>query len=240
MMNILLLEDDKLQREYLAKIIEKNYIDIRIYEAGTISKASSILKEKQIDLFLVDINLPDGSGLEFIKKVREVPKYNLTGVVFITSQVVQIIDAFKNTHCYDFLIKPYNVDDIKRIIDIFYNQRSNEVKNRDFIVVPLEGGISVKVYEDDIVFIEYFKRRCIIHTKKYNHQCKILSLSKISQMIKSESIIQSHKSYLVNIKYIEKIEKVYSKGWEIYFSVIKEVAPLSSSYRNELLETWLV
>ena len=46
--------------------------------------------------------------------------YELTGIVFITSEMFQVVDAFKNTHCYDFLVKPYNIEDIKRIIDVFY------------------------------------------------------------------------------------------------------------------------
>lgn len=238
-MNILLLEDDKVQREYLSKIIQKNYFDIRVYEAQTIAEAEYIVKNKSINLFLVDINLPDGSGLDFIKAIRKIEKYKLTGVVFITNQVIQIIDAFKNTHCYDFLIKPFNIEDIKNIIDIFYKDNRNQTKEGPYIILPIDGGISVKIYEEDIVFVEYSLRVCTIYTTNNKYINKTLTLTKLLNMFKSDKIVQSHKSYIVNLSYIEKIEKQQSKIWFIYFTARKEVVHLSRNYKLEVFEKWI-
>lgn len=239
MVRILLIEDDKIQREALVKIIEKNYINTKIYEAESIKQGENIVSDKEIDLFLVDINLPDGSGLEFIKRIREIPKHKLTGVVFITTQVVQIIDAFKNTHCYDFLIKPYNIEDIKRIIDTFNDeQKGSFVNEGNFFIIPLENGVFVKVYEDDMVFVEYSQRKCNIYTNKNKFESKSLSLSKLLENTKSENIVQSHKSYVINTRYVEKIEKVYPKIWDIHFTIIDEVAKLSNSYKDKVFTCW--
>ena len=238
-MRILLIEDDKKQKESLIKTIEKNYIDIKTYDAETVMEAEKIVKEKKIDLFLVDINLPDGSGLEFAKRVREMQQYKLTGIVFLTTQVVQIIDAFKNTHCYDFLIKPYTVDEIKRIIDIFYEEfTSVPVKECNSFIVALENGVSAKIYEDDIIFVEYSQRKCCFYTNKGKIQSKAMSLAKLMKSIKSENIVQAHKSYVVNTRYINKIEKVYPKIWDIHFTIIDEVAQLSNSYKDDVFARW--
>lgn len=238
-MRILLIEDDKIQRENLVKVIEKNYIDLKIYEAGSVMEAELLVESKEIDLFLIDINLPDGSGLDFAKKVRTNPKYKLTGIVFITTQVVQIIDAFKNVHCYDFLIKPYTIDDIRRVIDVFSEEYSSEpIKEGNFFIIPLESGVSVKVYEEDIVFVKYSQRRCNIYTKKSKFQSKALSLSKLIDKCSGDKLIQSHKSYLVNTRYIDKIERVYPKIWNVHFEIINEVAQLSNSYKEEVFRRW--
>lgn len=238
-MRILIIEDDRNQRESLVKIIEKTYIDIKVYEAENIETAKMYLEEKKIDLFLVDINLPDGSGLELAKYIREVPEHKLTGIVFLTTQVIHIIEAFKNTHCYDFLIKPYTIDDIKRIVDVFYDEcETVKKKNGYSFILSLESGVSAKIYEDDFIFAEYSHRKCTVYTSKGVMESKNIALSKILSEVKSESIIQSHKSYVVNTKYIERIERIYPKVWNIFFTVSDNVAQLSNSYKDEVFKKW--
>ena len=156
-MRVLVIEDERVQRDNLVKIEERSYINTKAYSAANIKEAKEILTSKEIDLFFIDINLPDGSGLELAKSIREIEKYEHTGIVFITTQVIQIIDAFKSTHCYDFLIKPFNNEDIKSIIDTFYRKLGNNtnINRGNYLIVPIENGVSVKVYEDEIIFVEY-------------------------------------------------------------------------------------
>lgn len=238
-MRILLLEDDNIQRIGLRRIIEQNYLDLKVYDVDSIKDAEKIIEKHKIDLFLIDINLSDGSGIDFVKSIRKKEEYEMTGVVFISSQVIHIIDAFKNTHCYDFLVKPYNIDEVKKVINIFMKGVLPSKNNYgNFIIVQLDNGISMKVYENEIIFAEYFKRKCIIHTIKEKIESKSLTLSKIISMSSEGNLIQSHKSYIVNIRYITKVEKIYSKLWDIEFSNIKEKAQLSNSYKDEVLKKW--
>ncbi len=70
-MNILLVEDEKIQREALASIIKSNFVDVRIYEAASKKEALKIINEKDVHLFFIDIHLKDSSGLELAKKIRQ-------------------------------------------------------------------------------------------------------------------------------------------------------------------------
>ncbi|MDU1854160.1 response regulator [Clostridium baratii] len=146
-MRVLVIEDERVQRDNLVKIVERSYINTKAYSAANIKEAKEILTSKEIDLFFIDINLPDGSGLELAKSIRKIEEYEHTGIVFITTQVIQIIDAFKSTHCYDFLIKPFNNEDIKAIIDTFYRKLgiNTNVNKGNYLIVPIENGVSVKV-----------------------------------------------------------------------------------------------
>jgi len=56
-------------------------------------------------------------------------------------------------------------------------------------------------------------------------------------MIESNSILQCHKSFIVNTKYIKKIDKLYAKLWRIYFINSSEVADLSINYKDKVFET---
>lgn len=239
-MKILLVEDDVIQNKNLARIIEKYYLDIKVFKAFSVKEALEIVNSKKVDLIFQDINLPDGTGIELAKKIRKISGYELTGIVFITSEMFQVVDAFKNTHCYDFLVKPYSIDDIKRIIDVFNkeNQEVDEDKG-DYSIINIDNNVSVKVYHNDIIFVEYVSRKCIIHTIKNDIECKNITLSKLLEEIESDTIIQSHKSYIVNTKYIEKIDKQYSKLWDISFMGTDMKAELSAKFKDKVYESWV-
>lgn len=236
-MNILVVEDEDLQRESLVKIIERNFLDIRVYQSESIKEAKAIIEKKDVDLFLIDINLGDGSGLELAKYIRNIDKHVLTGIVFITTNVIHIIEAFKSVHCYDFLVKPYNVDEVKKIVSIFLNKgdvkEEKEGKNTFFTV---DGGLSIKIYHSDILFIEYISRNCIVHTIHGKYSIKGMALSKLLEELKNDEIIQTHKAYAINTQRVYKVDKIYTKLWEIYFNKYEETAQLGYKYKNELFE----
>lgn len=236
-MKVLIIEDEIIQNENLAKIIEENYSDIEVFRAYSCKDTKKIMKEDEIDIFLVDVNLPDGSGIELIKEIRKIKEYELKGVIFITSEKHKIVDAFKNTHCYDFLVKPYNGEDVRKIIDIFYRNSDKKTYNeRKYSIIPIDNNVTFKVYHEDIIFVEYNFRQCIVHTSKNEIVCKRLSLSQVFKEIASETIVQAHKSYIVNTTYISKIEKEYRKLWTIKFSKTEKIAKASVNYFDNILK----
>lgn len=236
-MSILVIEDSNTQRENLVKMIEKEFIDIRIYQSSSITTAMSILKEKDIKLFFIDINLGDESGLELAKKIRTIPKYKLTGIVFITSQIIHIIEAFKSIHCYDFLVKPYDVSEVKKIIKLFFQEDDSYLdEDCKFSMINIDNSVAIKVYHKDILFIEYSSRSCILHTRNDKYEIKGIGLNKLLQTINDDDIIQSHKSYAINIKHIYKVEKIYNKLWDIYIKDYDEVAQLGYKYKESFNE----
>lgn len=236
-MRLLLIEDDIIQSNNLSTLIKESYNNVELLIAYSIEESLKVIREKEIDLFLIDINLPDGSGIDLAKNIRHIEGYELKGIVFITSQGFQMLDAFKNIHCYDFLIKPYNKEDIKKIIDVFMKETVKKSNNRKYSIITLENKITYKLYHDDIVFVEYIPRKCKIVTAKNGIIYVKLSLGKVLSMIESNNIVQCHKSFIVNTKYIKKIDKLYAKLWRIYFVNSNEVAELSINYKDKVFET---
>ncbi len=235
-MNILVVEDIKEQRLALVKMIERSFIDCRVYSTDTVSSAKNITKEKEIHLFFLDIELPDGSGMEFGISLREDNRYKLTGIIFITNDVISIVDAFKKTHCYDFLIKPYNENDVKDIIKTFAEGNSNIEKEGKYILVNMDGCIKTKVYIEDIVYIEYSNRSCSIKTKDDVILAKGYGLNKLMDEVGNEVLIQCHKAFAVNKKYIERFVKVKPKIIDIHFWNCKDTIPLGYKYKSNVME----
>ena len=112
-MRALILEDEKNIREILSIILEE--FDFEIDEAETLLEALEKLKENAYELLLVDLRLPDGSGMEVVRQVkRERPE---TEVVIITAfaSTETVKEAFE-LGVYDYIEKPFKIEDLRLIL----------------------------------------------------------------------------------------------------------------------------
>ena len=166
-MNILIVEDDNIQSENLKKMIQEIDESLKIYKAEDKDEALKILTKHIIDVFYIDIFLNNSSGLDLAIEFRKIHKYELSWIIFLTTHVEYITQAFKEVHCYDYILKPYDkkelIDISKRVISC---PCSNVVMERRYVVFNLKNCVLIKVYVDEIIFIEVNIRTCSIHTKK--------------------------------------------------------------------------
>jgi DNA-binding LytR/AlgR family response regulator len=240
MYNILILENDCIQLKTLSNIIKQLSDLYKIYEVTNIAEAIKIADVEMIDLFYIDINLNDESGLKFALEIRKKERYKLTWIIFVTIYKNYMLDAFKKIHCYDYILKPYDKESIQRITKLLLSESSAQVAatsiSEKFIIVDVKN-IQVKIFVNEIIFVEVFIRTSIIHTINGSFTIDYLSLKKLYSMINDENILQSHRSYLVNIKNINKIEKTNDKtSYKIYFYNIKETALLGQNYKKAIMD----
>jgi DNA-binding LytR/AlgR family response regulator len=237
MYRILILEDDCIQLKTLSNIIKQLGNTYHIYEASGIEEALKISDSVKIDLFYIDINLKEESGLKFALEIRKKERYKLTWIIFITIYKEYMLTAFKKIHCYDYILKPYDIENIEKTTKLLLSDAqvaATEVKEK-FIIVGVKN-IQVKIFVREIIFVEVFIRTSIIHTVNGSFTIDYLSLKKLHGMIDDEDILQSHRSYLVNIKYISRIEKSNDKtAYKIYFSNTKETALIGHNYRKDIM-----
>ena len=238
-MNVLIVEDDRLQRESLKKMLQQLDKSINIYESIDKDEALEITSKINIDVFYVDICLNNSSGVDFAIELRKMPKYEFSFIVFLTTHVEYINQAFKEVHCYDYILKPYNMSDVVNMTKRFklHIENVNEKhKEKTYVVIELRKGVTLKIYIDEMIFIEVNIRSCMIHTINGVYKISNLALSKILKYIDSKDIIQCHKSYAININYIKKIENIDNKLCEIYFENYDKIALLGYKFKNIILE----
>lgn len=240
MYNILILEDDCIQLKTLSSIIKQSGGIYRIYESANTAEALKIARQEIIDLFYIDINLKNESGIKFALEIREIERYKLTWIIFVTIYKEYMLPAFKKIHCYDYILKPYNKENIQRITKLLLSENREPVTltetKEKFIIVPMKN-IQVKIFVNDIIFVEVFIRTSIIHTANYSFTIDYLSLKKLNSMIDHKDILQSHRSYLVNIKYINKIERSNDKtSYRINFYNTDKTALLGHSYKKSIMD----
>jgi DNA-binding LytR/AlgR family response regulator len=243
MYNILIVEDDILQRRNLRTMLEELGDTYTIFEADNEQDGYNIALTQDINLFYFDINLVMGSGLELAKKIREIEKYKLTWIVFLTSFMNYIIEAFKEVHCYDYIMKPIEKNILHEMTkalvqgnDNKYEQ--NEEAEKEHLFVNM-NGILIKINIMDTFFIETYRKITFIHTIQGIYEIKNLSLVKLLNSISSKDVIQSHKSYAINIKNVLSINKKTS-CWEISFNNYDKIALLGDKYRSTIMDLWKI
>ncbi|MBF0289007.1 MAG: response regulator [SAR324 cluster bacterium] len=115
--NVLIVDDSAQLRKILSKIVrDAGCTSIR--QAGDGIQALAELKESKfknapVDLILLDWNMPNMSGLEFLKKIRENPDHKETSVIMITAEAQRenIIDAVK-AGVNSYIVKPFSEETV--------------------------------------------------------------------------------------------------------------------------------
>lgn len=239
MVRVLVVEDNDYERQRLVQIISNNIKGIKIYEAEKGSTAIDIIKNNDIDLFLMDIELPDISGLKLAEKIRKLPKYEFRHIVFITTHGYLLLDAFKKIHCYDFIVKPYEkkeiIDVVNKLTRAVANSKKNFIKNREEIRFKLKSCI-LRIYVDEILFIESRGRDCLIHTKNKEYEISNYNMNKMLSILPKSYFMQTHKSYIVNINKIREIDKRKRNSWTIFFDDYDIPAFVGNTYKHNFIE----
>ena len=124
MSRILLVEDEDLNRTLVKAVLSRADIaavrDAELLDAGTLAAARELLHHEDIDLILLDMNLPDGNGLTLARELAAgtVPSVGTRPVVVaVTASVLpQDRAAALDAGCDDFLDKPYAAADLVALV----------------------------------------------------------------------------------------------------------------------------
>ncbi|WP_234118311.1 LytR/AlgR family response regulator transcription factor [Clostridium hydrogenum] len=240
MINILVVEDEEIQRKNFIKMIKEIDKNISAYEAEDEEAALQIAKDCNIDFFYFDISLKASSGLDLALKIRKIHKYELSWIIFITTYEQHALYAFKKIHCYDYILKPYNKEDVKNmtkcIISHIGSKNNSYGEKSEKYVLFEKNKIKIKVFLKDIYFIEVVLRNTIVHTVQGKYELDRMSLKNVLSLVKNDFIIQSHRSYIINTKYIRQIEKIAPTSWRVSFYNYHEPAFIGAQYKDNVDE----
>lgn len=123
MVKILIVEDDpmvaQINRQFIEKIDDQSVIDI----ANNVKEAMAILEEKDIDLLLLDIYMPEENGLTFLKYIRE-QGFKVDAILITAASDVEDIQTAFRYGAVDYLIKPFEFERFKQSL-LKYKQGLN-------------------------------------------------------------------------------------------------------------------
>jgi len=148
MTSILIVDDERSMRDFLKILLEKEGYEI--FTAEHAQKGLEVFKEKQPDLIISDVRMPECSGFELLRQVKE--ENPETPVILITAFAApnDAVLAMKNG-AFDYISKPFNVDEIKTVINSAVEknswQRTVEKKTNEFPEIIGKSREMLKIFD---------------------------------------------------------------------------------------------
>ena len=228
----LIVDDEPLARDVIRRYVEKVPILHLVGECGNAIDALMLLQNQAVDLIFLDIQMPQLTGTEFAKALRNAPK-----IIFTTAFKEYAIDGFE-LNAIDYLLKPIPFDRFLRAITKAYPQTSvdinipqpeitNKKNNSGFIYLKADRKM-IKVMLDDILYIESARD----YLKIFTHNNFIMTrqtTSSIENMLSEDEFIRIHRSFIVSLK---KINSFTNETVEIG----NKELPIGKFYLNSFLK----
>ncbi|MFY7670560.1 LytR/AlgR family response regulator transcription factor [Tenacibaculum sp. MEBiC06402] len=222
-MNCIILEDE-IPAQNLLKIFIDKVPDLNLVKTfQTAVDANEFLKEHTVDFLFLDINLPDILGIDFIKTVKNPPQ-----IIITTAYPNYAVESFELDTIVDYLVKPFSFDRFLKSIHKV-EQTLNRIQTKPtnhYIFLNIDKTLH-KVTLEDILFIESDRNYLTFVTpnKKYVF---IDSLKNWNSKL-TDSFIQVHKSYIVNLNHIDRIS-----GNEI--NIDSQKIPIGRTFKSEFIK----
>ena len=229
-MKSILIDDEVMAIEILKKLCSK----VKELEVvATFSNAIDAIKylnSNQVDLIFLDIHMPDFSGFDFVKTLK-----NPTNVVVTTSEKDFALEAFEHDFIIDFLVKPLSKSRFIKAIQKTKIQREvpqlkNDFSEENTLLDVLYANVNRRLIKIDIPSINLVEANgdyINVKTSKKNYVIHS-TLKKIENKLPSNLFVKVHRSYLINIKKIVDIQ-------DNSVLIEKEIIPVSRINKPELL-----
>ena len=224
-MNCIIIEDEIPAQKILQNFIGKipNLELSGIFNAAI--EAYSFLSNNEVDLIFLDINLPDISGIEFIKTVKNPPSLIIT-----TAYPDYAVSSFELDTIVDYLVKPIRFERFFKAINKLKAKKENSVEEDEHDSIFLNvDKTHHKIILNDIFYVES-DRNYITLISKSKTLSFIDTLKNWADKLDNQQFIQVHKSFIINVNKIDKITG------NTLFIADKKI-PIGRTYKLELLKT---
>ena len=192
-------------------VLKTPFLELKAKCNSAIKAMEFLETDSDIDLFFLDIQMPDLTGLEFSRLLPAKSK-----VVFTTAFDQYAIEGYK-VNALDYLLKPFDYNEFLNAaqkarnhfeINCVQNAKNQQnKKNSDFIFVKSEYR-QIKINFSEILYIEGLKDYVKIYTSSHPRPIlTLMSLKKLEEELPSEQFMRVHRSYIISLEKIEAIER---------------------------------
>lgn len=200
--NTLIVDDDPTWRDIISKLVGMNPVLELVGTATTALEAYGKLIETEVDLLICDIEMPDVSGLAFVKSLRSAPL-----VIFVTAHRDYALDCYEVSPV-DFLLKPLDPERFLQSIEKVRLRRLDppETLNPAPYFFVRENLNYIQIAYHDVVYMKAQENFLQIVTTTQTY-LPTLSMAKMESQLKGDLFLRVNRSYLVNREAISQITK---------------------------------
>ena len=227
MIRCIAIDDEPLALKQMENYIEKTPFLEFLGVFDNALQAIPFLEENEVDLMFLDINMPDISGMDFIKSLNNPPS-----VIFTTAYSEYAVEGFK-VDAVDYLLKPIGYNDFLRAAEkakeriIPKSVETAEIRRDEkFLFIKSEYKI-LRINLADIKYIESMREYLRIHIENQAPVMALMSMKKMEKFLPQKEFMRVHRSYIVHLNKITTIERnriIFDK---------KVYIPVSEQYKDK-------
>lgn len=221
-MKCLIVDDEPLATGLLIRYINKHE---NLELAGTCSnalEAFQMLTHYTIDLMFLDIRMPEISGLDFLRSLKNPPLTILTSAYHEYA-----VEGFE-LEVADYLLKPVTYERFEKSISKILRKENREMPREMSHTYFKVSRNLVKVEHKNLYYIQSIKDYILVNTSAGNH-IAYMTMKYLEEILPASNFCRIHRSYIINLDFVTQVKK------NSVIVAAKEL-PLSESYKRSLLE----
>jgi two-component system LytT family response regulator len=202
------IDDEPLAVKKISAYIQKTPFLELVAECRSAFEAMEILNNRAIQLIFIDINMPDLSGLEFVKSLTDKPY-----IVFTTAYSEYAVEGFQ-VDAADYLLKPITyanflkaANKVKNLIDLTASSQKESIRATASHLFVKSDYKLIRIELDDIKYIESQHEYIKIHMINSKPVMTQLSMKAIEEQLPTGQFMRVHRSFIVNLKKVSVVER---------------------------------
>jgi DNA-binding LytR/AlgR family response regulator len=222
-MECIVVDDDPIARKAVEHCIARTESLHLVASCASVTEALKAIKQHKTDLIFLDVEMPEMSGMDFLRTFREIPQ-----IILITAKKEYAAEAF-DYDVTDFLLKPVDYARFLKAVNKAQNiQENTQLKDDDDegLFVKKETSRFVRIGLKEITFVEALADYVNIHTRDGRHTV-LATMKSIEARLPQKDFIRIHRSYIVRLDQISEIE-------ENAVNIGGKAIPVSRSHKEDL------
>ncbi|HXG67689.1 MAG TPA: LytTR family DNA-binding domain-containing protein [Blastocatellia bacterium] len=229
----IIVDDERLARKELRSLLAEHAGVEVVGEADSVARAVEIIRAEGPDVVFLDIQMPGETGFTLLEKIEPAFK-----IIFVTAYDAYAIRAFE-VNALDYLLKPINPERLAHAIERLregaparpVGAHKLEYEDRLFLEVD-ERSRFVKV--SAIEFISAAGDYSEIFTADGQKSLVLKSLKEWEERLPEKYFARIHRSTIINLEYVERVESWFNRSYRIYLRNIAEPFVMSRRYAARL------
>jgi two-component system, LytTR family, response regulator len=233
----IIVDDERLARNDLRSLLS-DYSDIDIVgEADGVGKASELINREDPDLLFLDIQMPGESGFDLLEKTDVRAR-----VIFVTAFDEYAIRAFE-VEAVDYLLKPVNPDRLKSALERLHREENVPKGQRlplaydDALLLTINAHLKFLRIKS-IIYIHSARDYTEVMTNEIKKGIIHKTMAEWEQRLPEKYFCRIHRSTIVNIEYIVKIEEWFGNSYQVQLKGLETPLPMSRRYAASLKQKW--
>lgn len=227
MFNIIICDDEKKYVDNLKTVVEDFFKKINTDVTITsYTDGDELLNEKiKADIVFLDIEMKRVDGITVAEEIR---RYDMNvPIIYVTSYVDYWRKAY-SVHAFDFITKPYTKEQVEKVLSDFVHMMEETEEKK---VLLKTQDCTVNMRQNDIYYFMIEKKKQVLMATVNGNYIVRENLKDIYEKLDKDMFYFSHKSSIVNLRYVERLEN----GYDIIMDN-GEFVPLAHNKRADFLK----